>query len=201
MIRLCALMLSLMIPSMMIPSMMIPSIVFPPIQSVDRRSAGLQDDLLDHLVGKWKVGGTTHNTPTSQTLEVEWVLNHQFLRIYQKSSENEFGGNVPYEAMLMVGYDATSKNYVLHLMNMRGGQFARGVAFGRRTGNEISFAYYDIVPPGVSTAAPTVAEAASRPGVRFTWEPDAKTWHLVFGSRNAKGDWETVTDLRATPAK
>jgi hypothetical protein len=103
--------------------------------------------------------------------------------------------------MLMVGYDATSKNYVLHLLNIRGGRDARGIAFGRRTGNEISFAYYDIAPPGVNSAAPTIADTAPRPGVRFTWEPDVKTWHLVFGSHNAKGDWQTVTDLRATPAK
>jgi hypothetical protein len=179
----------------------LPSVAFPQNLSSDRQSAGLQDDLLDHLVGKWNVRGTTHNTPTAQTLEVDWVLNHQFLRIYQKTSESEFGGSVPYEAMLMVGYDATSKNYILHLMNMRGGQFARGVAFGRRTGNEISFAYYDIVPPAANNAAPTVADAASRPGVRFTWEPDAKTWHIVFGSQDSKGDWQTVTDVRATPAK
>jgi hypothetical protein len=43
--------------------------------------------------------------------------------------------------------------------------------------------------------------AASRPGVRFTWDPDARTWHIVFGSQNAKGEWRTVTDLRATQAK
>jgi hypothetical protein len=191
MIRLCA----------AIVTLLIPSIAFPQTQSPDRQSAGLQDDLLDHLVGKWNVVGTTHNMPTAQTLEVDWVLNHQFLRIYEKSSENARGASVPYEAILMVGYDATSKHYVLHLMNIRGGQGARGVAFGRRTGNEIAFAYYDVAPPGVSGAAPTIADTPPRPGVRFTWEPGAKSWHLVFGSHDAKGDWQTVTDLRATPAK
>jgi hypothetical protein len=76
MIRLCALMFTL----------LIPSIAFPQNQSPDSYAV-LKDDLLDHLVGKWNVAGTTHNTPTAQTLEVDWVLNHQFLRIYQKSSE------------------------------------------------------------------------------------------------------------------
>lgn len=189
MIRVCALLFTL----------LIPSIAFPQNQSPDPYAA-LQDDLLDRLVGKWNVTGTTHGTPTTQTLEVDWVLNHQFLRIYQKSSENARGGSVPFEAMLMVGYDATSKNYVLHPMNIRGGQDA-GVGFGRRTGNEISFAYYNITPPGVNSTVATIADVPRRPGVRFTWEPDAKTWHLVFGSHDAKGDWQTVTDLRATPAK
>jgi dipeptidyl aminopeptidase/acylaminoacyl peptidase len=189
MIRLCALMFTL----------VIPSVAYPQVRSLDGQSASLQDDLLDLLVGKWDVRGTTHNTPTTQTLEVDWVLNHQFLRIYQKSSENVFGGSVPYEAILMVGYDPTSKNYVLHLMNIRGGGFARGIAVGRRTGNEISFVYYDIVPPGVNSAAPTLATEDSRPGVRFTWEPDSKSWHLVFGTQTAKGGWQTVTDVRARP--
>ena len=191
MIRVCALLFAL----------LGPTIAFPQNPSPDSPYASLQDDLLEHFVGKWNVGGTTHNRPTASTFEVDWVLNHQFLRIYQKSSEDAFGASVPYEAMLMVGYDTASKNYVLHVMNIRGGRDARGVAFGRRTRNEISFSYHDIVPPGVNSAAPTIAESASRPGVRFTWEPDAKTWHLVFGSHNAKGDWQTVTDLRATLAK
>jgi hypothetical protein len=67
MIRLCALMFTL----------LIPSIAFPQSQFPDPYAV-LQDDLLDHLVGKWNVAGTTHNTPTAQTLEVDWVLNHQF---------------------------------------------------------------------------------------------------------------------------
>ena len=191
MIRLCAMLFTL----------LVPSISFPQSQSPDSPYAALQDDLLDHFVGKWNVGGSTHDTPSSGTLEVDWVLNHQFLRIYQKSSENAFGGSVPYEAILMLGYDATSKNYVLHAMNIRGGRGARGISFGRRTGNEISFTYHDIAPPGVNSTAPTIAETPSRPGVRFTWAPDAKTWHLVFGSHNAKGEWQTVTDLRATQPK
>jgi hypothetical protein len=191
MIRLCALMFTL----------LSSSIAFAQNQSADNPYAALQDDLLDHLVGKWDVSGTSHNTATSQTLEVDWVLNHQFIRIYQKSSENARGGSVPYEAMLMVGYDATSKNYVLHLMNIRGGRDARGIAFGRRTGNEISFAYFDMAPSGLNSAAPTIVDTALRPGIRFTWEPDSKTWHIVFGRHDAKGDWQTVTDLSATQAK
>ena len=170
-------------------------------QSPDSPYAALQDDLLDHFVGKWIVNGTTHRRPTSSTYQVDWVLNHQFLRIGQKSSENAFGANVPYESIMMVGYDATSGTYVLHLMNVRGGRDARGIAFGRRTVNEISFAYYDIAPPRVNGAAPTIANAAPRPGVRFTWEPDSKSWRLVFGSQNAEGEWQTVTDLKATQSK
>src|SRR5688572_31540269 len=98
MIRLCALIFTL----------LVPSIALTQNQPPDSPYAALQDDLLDHFVGKWNVGGSTHETPTTQTFEVDWVLNHQFLRIYQKSSENARGGSVPFEAILMVGYDPTS---------------------------------------------------------------------------------------------
>jgi hypothetical protein len=56
MIRVCAL----------ICTLLIPAIAFPQNQSPDPYAA-LQDDLLDRLVGKWNVAGTTHNTPTAQT--------------------------------------------------------------------------------------------------------------------------------------
>jgi len=38
-----------------------------------------QDDLLDHLVGKWDATGTVHGRPSRQTFEADWALNHQFL--------------------------------------------------------------------------------------------------------------------------
>jgi hypothetical protein len=56
---------------------------------------GFQDDLLDRLVGKWNATGAVHGTPSKQTFEVDWALNHQFLRIHEKSEENVRGANVP----------------------------------------------------------------------------------------------------------
>jgi hypothetical protein len=84
-------------------------------------SLSFHDDLLDHLTGKWAVAGTVHGKPSKQTLEAEWVLNHQFLRVYEKSVENVAAMKVPYEGVFFIGYDDSSNRYVAHLMNVFGG--------------------------------------------------------------------------------
>ena len=43
----------------------------------------LEDDFLDRLVGRWVVTGTSHDLAVPQTAQVDWVLNHQFVRINQ----------------------------------------------------------------------------------------------------------------------
>ena len=60
------------------------------------------------------------------------MLNHQFLRIHQKSVENVAGTNVPFEALLFVGYDKTNKRYVPHSMSMFGGGRTGEFAYGQR---------------------------------------------------------------------
>ena len=159
------------------------TLVFP--QNV-RQIPTFQDDLLDHLVGKWDATGTVHDRPSGQTFEAEWVLNHQFLRIHEKSVENVTGTNVPFEALLFIGYDKTSKRYVYHTMNVFGGGRLGDLADGQRRGNEIKFE----------------ANFEGRQGyARFIWQPESKTWHYVNGVQNAKGEWGVTVDLKLTPAK
>lgn len=159
------------------------SVAFP--QNV-RQMPTFQDDLLDPLVGKWDATGTVHGRPSRQTFEAEWVLNHQFLRIHEKSVENVAGTNVPFEALLFIGYDKTSKRYVLHSMNVFGGGRAGEFVYGQRSGNEIKFE----------------ANFAGRQGyARFIWQPESKTWHYVNGVENAKGESGVTVDLKLMPAK
>ncbi len=159
--------------------LLIASVAFPQSPPI------FQDDLLDHLVGKWDATGTVHDRPSRQTFEVDWVLNHQFLRIHEKSVENIAGRNVPFEAMLFIGYDKTSKRYVLHSMSVFGGGRPGELAYGQRSGNEIKFD----------------EEFAGRRGHgRFIWQPESKTWHYVTGVENANGELQTAVDLKLTPA-
>lgn len=145
-----------------------------------------QDDLLDHLVGKWDATGTVHGRPSTQTFEADWVLNHQFLHIHEKSVENVTGTNVPFEALLVIGYDKTSKRYVSHFMNVFGGGRLGEFVYGQRSDNEIKFE----------------ANFEGRQGyVRCIWQPESKTWHYVNGVENAKGEWGVTVDLKLTPAK
>src|ERR1700722_14495214 len=44
------------------------------------------DDLVDHLAGTWKMEGNVMGRAAHHDVRAEWVLNHQFLRIEEKTS-------------------------------------------------------------------------------------------------------------------
>jgi hypothetical protein len=166
--------------------LLIATLAVPQDRPAERPDFTFHDDLLDHLVGRWDITGIVHGNPSKQTLEAEWVLNHQFLRIYEKSVENVAGTNVPYEGVFFIGYDATSKRYVAHLMNVFGGRDSEGFGLGERSGEEIKFVFKNLD-----------AAVANR----FIWEAESKTWHIVGWLENGTGEPRTIMDLRATRAK
>lgn len=139
----------------------------------------LEDDFLDLVVGKWVVSGTTHGLSVPQTLQADWMLNHQYVRIDQKTNENRPGWGIPFEAVHFIGYDRTQKRYVLHSLNVMGSS-APAVIYGERQGNAIKFE----------------ASAGQRMvGLRMTWRPESGTWHFVWGFQPDGGQWQAVTDL------
>jgi len=44
------------------------------------------DDLVDHMVGSWKLTGQVLGHEAHHEVQVEWVLNHQFLRVHEKTA-------------------------------------------------------------------------------------------------------------------
>jgi hypothetical protein len=146
----------------------------------------LSDDLLDRLVGRWEMTGTVHGRPSKQTFEAAWVLNHQFLRIHEKSVENVAGTTVPFEAFLFIGYDKSSKRYVLHSMNVFGAGRAGELVYGDRTGNELTF---------------TESQDGKHGRARFIWQPETATWHYLGGVDGTDGQWTATVDLKSTPAR
>lgn len=143
----------------------------------------LQDDFLDRLVGRWDVTGTSHDLPMPGTMKIDWVLNHQFVRIDQKTTGNRPGWDIPYEALLFIGYDSAQKQYVLYALNVMGPSGPR-VVNGERQGNEIKFE---------ATAGERIV------GMRLSWRPESGTWRFEFGSQPVGGKWQAVTDLVLTP--
>jgi hypothetical protein len=141
----------------------------------------LQDDLLDHLVGKWDMRATVHGRPSKETFEADWVLNHQFVRIYEKSEEGFAGTNIPFEALHFIGYDKFGKRYVFHFMDVDGGSPNGAFMYGQRSGNEIKF---------------EVLIEGRLPGhIQFIWQPESRTWHYAAGPGNA-----VTVDLTSMPA-
>src|SRR4051812_14048252 len=45
------------------------------------------DDLLNHLVGKWNISGVVYGKANKESLEAEWVMDHQYLCIHEKGKE------------------------------------------------------------------------------------------------------------------
>jgi hypothetical protein len=108
-------------------------------QDLDGPKHVFNDALLDHMVGNWKLTGNVMGHTAEHTVSVEWVLNHQFLRIHEKDNASASNDRVPYEAMIMVGYDNTSERYVAHWNDVFGGRFSETLGYGTRAGDEIRF--------------------------------------------------------------
>ena len=144
------------------------------------QSARFRDDLLDHLVGEWDATGLVHGAPSKQTFKAEWVLNHQFLRVTEKSTENVAGETFPFEGVFYFGYDNTGKHYVVHLMSVWGGD-SDSLGVGERKGNELKIAF--------SNGNDSVVN-------RFIWQPDTKKWRIVV--QDGRSEKPPYVDLEAT---
>src|SRR5262245_43462185 len=121
-------------------------------------------------------------------MEAEWVLNHQFLRIQERSVENVQGTNSPFEAVFFIGFDDINKRYVAHLMTVFGGQM-EGLGYGEREENDLTFVFED--------SHALISE-------RFSWDPESKTWHIVsWIEKDGKREQPHIdlTDKAATETK
>jgi uncharacterized protein DUF1579 len=129
-----------------------------------------RDDLLENLVGKWNVTRRIRGKEVQNTLEAEWVLNHQFLQIYMKDTSSP----PTYEARVFIGYDNTSERYVAHWMDIYGGRFSETLGYGRRDRDSIllNFEY----PDGPFHN-------------KLIWNAAARIWTFMMESKNASGQW------------
>ena len=84
--------------------------------------------------------GTVYDVKARLVFEGEWVLNHQFLRVYEKSEGNVPGTNAPFEAYLFLGFERYNKRYIAPILSVTGGDCAQNTIHVYRTGNEIKLA-------------------------------------------------------------
>lgn len=146
----------------------------------------LQDPLLDPMVGAWKLTGKVVGRNAEHSVDAEWVLNHQFLRIHEKDETPARDGNVPYEAIIMVGYDNASERYVAHWTDIYGGRYSETLGYGSRAENEVRFIFEYPDGPFHTT---------------FRWKPDTKQWEWLMEARNKAGKWIEFADLTLTRAE
>ncbi|HEY7784785.1 MAG TPA: DUF1579 family protein [Pyrinomonadaceae bacterium] len=139
-------------------------------EPLDGRNRIFRDELLDNLVGDWKITRKIRGRIVNNTAKVDWVLNHQFLRIHMKDVNNP----PEYEAMVFIGYDNTSERYVVHWIDVFGGRFSETLGYGTRSGNTIKFVFEYPSGPFHNT---------------FTWKPNERSWNFLLQQKDATGKW------------
>ncbi len=141
-------------------------------EPLDGPNRPFKDELLENLVGDWKLTRQIRGQTVQNTVKVEWVLNHQFLRIHMK----DVATPAQYEAMVFVGYDNASDRYVAHWIDVFGGRFSETLGYGKRDDNSIKFLFEYPDGPFHNT---------------FTWNASDKTWTFLLEQKNKEGKWAT----------
>jgi len=131
------------------------------------RRGPLQDQFLQNLVGDWTVSRKIRGTVATNTLQAEWALQHQFVRLHME----DVARPPEYEALVLIGYDASTDRYVAHWCDSFGAQYA-GVGYGRRAGNSIDFVFNYADGPFHNT---------------FSWDPATTTWTFLMQAENKDG--------------
>ena len=142
-----------------------------------------RDDLADHMIGAWKVEGRIMGRDAHHEVEVGWVLNHQFLRIHEKTEAGAAASEKRYEAIWFLGYDPVSERYVLHLLDVFGGRFSETLGYGMRDGNAIRFVFEYPDGPFHTT---------------FQWSSEKDTWQWLMMQKDKDGKWANFGDLKLT---
>lgn len=139
------------------------------------RAPVFSDDLLDNLVGEWKLVRKIQGRIAENVVKAEWVLNHQFFRIQMRDIENP----PAYEATVFIGWDPAQERYVVHWLDVFGGKSSQTLGYGTRNGNTIKFAFAYPDHPFVNT---------------FSWNPEAKTWNFLMQQKNPNKSWSVFAE-------
>ena len=151
-----------------------------------QKPAEWHDDLVDHLSGKWTMGGQVMGREAHHEVQAEWALNHQFLRIHEQTVTGAPADESKYEAIWFLGWDPVSEKYVMHLVDVFGGRFSETLGYGRREGNEIRFVFE--YPDGPFHTA-------------FRWSAEKDAWEWVMEQKDKNGKWSSFADLKLSREK
>jgi hypothetical protein len=119
------------------------------------------------MVGRWVVNVDVYGHKFTSDREAEWTLSHQYMRIHEKSREVVPWLKIPFERIMYIGYNHSSKRYVVYELNVHGADtpFApEGFSYGLRSGNELAVEH--------KNGADVLAKS------RLLWDPASKTWNM-----------------------
>lgn len=97
--------------------------------------------LMEKMTGKWVMRGTIAGDKVVHDVDVDRILNRQYVRIHEVSREKDKAGKPVYEAWLHIAWDkANGESVVMWLDNTGVTNFsADGVGHGKPAGDRIPF--------------------------------------------------------------
>ena len=152
-----------------------------PVRSAAQISAEGRDGLIDHMTGIWKLEGRITGQDAHHQVQVDWVLDHRFLQIHEKTAADAPGTERRYEATWFLGYDPVSERYVVHLLDIFGARFSETLGYGRRQGNVIRVVFEYPDGPFHTT---------------YTWFQETDTWQWLMEQKDKNGKWANFADLK-----
>jgi hypothetical protein len=128
------------------------------------QTTGLQDPLLDRLIGEWVMEGMIAGDQITHDLVFEWVLAHNYVRFHEVARERDSTGAPAYESIVFIGWDEPSGRYACLWLDVTGGG---GLTAG-----------------GIGHAEPSIDTLA------FLFHfPDGSPWHTTFAYDRNTDTW------------
>lgn len=105
------------------------------------------DSLLNKLTGKWILNGTIDGQKTIHDLDIQRVLNGQYVQLKEVSREKDQNGNALYDAIVYICWEESKKQYsCLWLDNTANSGISNGITGHAKQNNdkiELIFRYND----------------------------------------------------------
>ena len=129
---------------------------------------GIQDELLDQMVGNWVMTGEIGGSSVTHDVAAEWVLGHQYVRFHELAREVGNGGAPAYEAVVFIGWNETLGRYTCLWLDdtASGAQFPEHTGYAEPAVDELAFVF----ATGEDSAIHTT----------FSYNREADIWHWVI---------------------
>jgi hypothetical protein len=141
------------------------------------------------MTGRWVMTGAIGKKPATHDVDVDWVLNREYIRIHEVSRDRNVSGGTGYEAWIYIAWDAKKSEYaVMWLDNMAATNFAaEGVGHAKPDGDRIPFIFKDADGGGIHTT--------------LAYDRANDTWSWTIDNVDKSGKPSSFAKLKLTRTK
>ena len=139
------------------------------------------DPYLRHLLGEWSIERMIRGEIVGNSMDVSPILGGSFVRIHMQSTTV----GKPYEAVVIVGRDSSTGEYVAHWCDSFGAEYS-AQGRGRLDNNTLEFVFHYPSGPFFNT---------------WTFDPVNDQWTFVGESGSPDGSRKLFARDRVTRAK